>query len=202
MLRDEKGIALVMVIMMTAVVMMIVSLVGFKVLRSTKGSAIEGLKTKTYEAANSGLENARVYLSDNYISQNNWQYVLDPDTAPGYSGSPTNPQADLYQHSTLLEPAGFVTDPPMDIKVYVKDNNDGDDNYGIDTDQLIMVNVEATAPDGRTTTLVEARLLYDDSIDSYSQLGGSAGREHYRDVSGVADPATLGDNASTLDLKQ
>lgn len=202
MRHDERGIALMTVIFMTAVMMVIVSLVGYKVLRSTKGSAAEGIKTKTYYAANAGLDNARIYLSDNYINKNYWNYILDPDAEPGYTGSATNPSEDLYQHSGDLEPTGFATDPPIAVQVFVKDNNDGDGNYGVDTDQLIMVNVEAVAPDGRTTTMVEARLLYDDSVDSYSQLGGSAGREHYKDVSGVSATDHLADSSEVLVLAQ
>lgn len=201
MQRDERGIALVTVIFMTAVIMAIVSLVGYKVLRSIRGSAAEGVKTKTYYAANAGLDSARIYLSDNYISKNYWNYILDPDAEPGYSGAATEPSEDLYMHNSDLEPAGFTTDPPITVQVFVKDNNDGDNDYGIDTDQLVMVNVEARAVDG-SSTMVEARLLYDDSVDSYSQLGGSAGREHYREVSGVSATDNLTDSSEVLVLAQ
>lgn len=175
MLYDNRGIALVTVILMTAVIMVIVSLVGYKVIRSTAGSAAEGLKTKTYYAANSGLEVGRLYLSQNYVSSNYWADIL---TEGG------TPDADLYLRVENMEPTGYVSNPPLTISSYIKDNND-DGNYAIDTDQLVMVNVEATTANGEVVTLVEARLLYDDSIDSYAQLGGSAGREHFREVSGV-----------------
>lgn len=184
MLYDNRGIALVTVILMTAVIMVIVSLVGYKVMRSTAGSAAEGLKTKTYYAANSGLDVGRLYLSQNYVSKNYWGYILDPDTDPDYSGPAVTPTADIYLRVGDMEPANYVSNPPLTIRTYVKDNND-DGNYAIDTDQLVMVNIEATTANGEVVTLVEARLLYDDSIDSYAQLGGSAGREHFREVSGV-----------------
>ncbi len=195
MLRDERGIALLTVLMMTAIMMVIVSLVGYKVLRSTRGTVTEGLKTKAYYAASAGVDSARLQLSDQYIASDYWQNILDPDPAN------ITPAADLYMRSTTLEPAGFTTSPPLTLQVFIKDNNDGDSDYGIDTDQLVMVNVEAVAPDGRTSSMVEARLLYDDSDSGYSQLGGSAGRENFRDVSGVGDISNLDSNTTTIDLK-
>jgi hypothetical protein len=201
MLRDERGIALLTVIMMTAIMMVIVSLVAYKVLRSTRGSATEGLKTKTYYAASAGIDSARLELSEEYIASDYWKNILDPDTAPGYTGAATNPAADLYMRTTDLEPGNFTANPPLTVRVYIKDNNDGDGNYGIDSDQLVMVNVEASEPNSGTTTMVEARLLYDDTSSGYSQLGGSAGREHFRDVTGVGDPTTLSGSSVTVDLK-
>lgn len=195
MLRDERGIALLTVLMMTAIMMVIVSLVGYKVLRSTRGTATEGLKTKAYYAASAGVDSARLQLSEQYITSDYWQNILDPDPAN------ITPAADLYMRSTTLEPAGFTTSPPLTLQVFIKDNNDGDSDYGIDTDQLVMVNVEAVAPDGRTSSMVEARLLYDDSNSGYSQLGGSAGRENFRDVSGVGDISNLGSNTTSIELQ-
>jgi len=202
MFRDERGLALVSVILMTAVIMVIVSIVTYKVIRSTSASGTVGLKSKTYYAANGGLENARVELDAQYESSSYWQDFLDPDTAPGYTGPATNPQPDLYLAVDNLLPAGFATVPPINLQILIKDNNDGDDNYAVDTDQLVMVNVQAQRAGDDTQTMVETRLLFDDSRDSYSQLGGGPGREHFRNVSGISDPTTLNANTETLDLAQ
>ncbi|TYO99931.1 hypothetical protein EDC39_10191 [Geothermobacter ehrlichii] len=201
MLRDDRGIALVTVIMMTACIMAIVTLVAYKVLRSTTDSVAVKSKAQTYHNANAGLENARLILNDQYKSSEFWHYFLDPDSDPNYSGPATDPDQNknLFLRATGLVPANFGNDPDLSIDVFVKDNDDGDGTNAVDTDQLILVNVRAQRTDG-AVTMIESRLLFDDSEDSYSQAGGGPGKEHYRNVSGIGDAANLGTSTESFKL--
>lgn len=201
MLRNDRGVALVTVIMMTACIMAIVTLVAYKVLRSTTNSTSVRSKAVAYQGANAGLENARMVLNDNYKASQFWQYYLDPDSDPNYNGAATDPDAnpDLFLEVPGLVPANFTNDPNLNLSVYVRDNNDGDGTNAVDTDQMILVNVRATRSDG-AVAMVESRLLYDDSEESYSQSGGGPGKEHRRDATGVSNPADIGTNSATLKI--
>ncbi|RMF42474.1 MAG: hypothetical protein D6751_11990, partial [Deltaproteobacteria bacterium] len=146
MLRNDRGVALITVIMMTGCIMAIVTLVAYKVLRSTTNSTSVRSKAVTYQGANAGLEYARMVLNDNYKASQFWQYYLDPDSDPNYSGPATNPDTnpDLFLEVDDLVPANFSGDPNLGLNVYVRDNNDGDGTNAVDTDQMILVNVRAT----------------------------------------------------------
>jgi len=194
-LSNQHGMALITVILLTACIMTIASTLHFKVLRSTQSSTVHGLKSKTYYAANAGLEHARKLLSDTYVTSGYWQNYLDNNLAVANS----NP-ADAFLSSAPLSLGTFGTTPPITVNLHIKDNNDGDNNYDLDSDLRVVLLAQAVR--GDMTHMVEATILFDASgAAKYNQVGGGATKSNQKNVSGVENIGSSGSNAEEIILQ-
>ena len=194
-LNNQHGMALITVILLTACIMTIASMLSFKVIRSSQSSATHGLHNKAYYAANAGIEHARKLLSDNYVTSGYWQNYLDNNLAIANS-SP----ADAFLDAGVLSPGTIGTTPPITVNLLIKDNNDGDNNYDSDNDLRVIVLAQAVR--GDTQSMVEATILFDASGASrYSQVGGGAQKRNYKEVSGVDNIGSSGVNAEDIILQ-
>ncbi|WP_020674718.1 PilX N-terminal domain-containing pilus assembly protein [Geopsychrobacter electrodiphilus] len=172
MLWNSRGIALVSVLLITAVMLIISSLLAQKVIQTTRVSAQQGLKKKSHYAANSGVEEARRQLALNYDSTSLWGNVLSVSTAGAYPLAPT--------FTTTVD--NFA------VRIFVRDNNDGDGDYTHDNDLRVFVLAEAQGPDN-TRTMVETLgfLKPGGSTGGYNgQYGQGAGKTN-RTSGGLAD---------------
>ncbi|MCF6179802.1 MAG: hypothetical protein L3J63_10505 [Geopsychrobacter sp.] len=150
MLWNNRGIALISVLLITAVMLIISSLLAHKVIQSTRMSAQQGLKKKSHYAAATGVEEARRQLALGYHSASAWGNILSAGTARAYP----------------LTPTFTTTVDNLAVRIFVRDNNDGDGDYTRDNDLRVYVLSEAQGPDN-TRTMVEAL--------SFLKPGGSAG---------------------------
>lgn len=193
--NNQQGMALVTVILLTACIMTMASMLHFKVMRSSQSSATHGLHNKTYYAANAGVEHARKLLSDTYVSSNYWQNYLDNDPAVANSTP-----ADTFLNVAALSFGTLGTTPPVAVDLHIKDNNDGDDNYDRDNDLRVVVLAQAGR--GDTQSMIEATILFDASgASSYSQVGGGAKKRNFKDVSGVDNIGSAGASAEEIILQ-
>ncbi len=171
---NERGIALVTVIVMAAVLMVVGSLVAYKVMNSSRGAAVEGSKTKAYYAANAGIEWARRELSLRYSNTGKWNDLLSE--SPEEGRYPANPQ---------LKPPGGIDSIP--VRIYIRDNID-DNDYKTDNDLWLFVLSEAEARDG-SKTIVEAQCFLGTS-GAYGLQAGDGAEKGGTTKSGVADVKT------------
>ncbi len=136
---NNHGVALVTVLLITIVMMIISTLLAHKVIQSSRSSAEQGLKKKSYYAANTGVEEARRLLATSYNSTTFWGNVLTVAAAGKYPASPT--------FTTTVD--------NLAVRIFVRDNNDGDGDYTRDNDLRVFVLAEATGADN-ILTMVEA----------------------------------------------
>ena len=127
-------------------------------------------KTQAYYVATAGIEKMRDQLWQGTCIPPNWCDLI------GVRGSPTKSS---YQDKT-----DFLPTPTSDLmadlaaagyQVYLKDNDDGDSNYTIDRDQIIIAVATGTEGTTGTTSTIEAMLLYTGN-GGYAQLGNAANK--------------------------
>jgi hypothetical protein len=180
--------ALVMVLLATSCILVIASLVATKVLQSQRRAAVSGLQRKLYYAADAGVAHARKILDDSYVASGYWQDYL------------TGAGADSYRQSGTLSPGLVGASPPVAVTVWLRDNNDGDDDFGQDADLRVVLLAEATC--NGANSRVEAVLVHDGAGGAgYGQLGGGARKTNSQDVTGIDDVAHAGDQTRTIRLQ-
>ncbi|BCR04645.1 hypothetical protein DESUT3_17140 [Desulfuromonas versatilis] len=184
-ISNQRGVAMLTVVIFSAVLLVVGSLLAYKVMTSTRTSGEQGVKTATYYSANAGIERARRVLSDSYEGATKWGNVLTLNSAGVYPTAPL-----------LNEAVGGQT-----VRVYVRDNNDDPGgNYLLDNDLKVFVLAEGEGPDG-TKTMVEALVFLDPTAGGgggySSQLGDGAARTGQA-ASGLADPAGAAVSNSAL----
>ncbi len=172
---NNRGIALVTVLLITVVMMIISSLLAHKVIQSSRSSAEQGVKKKSYYAANTGVEEARRQLASNYNSTTFWGNVLTVSTAGEYPTSPT--------FTTTVD--------NLAVRIFVRDNNDGDGDYTRDNDLRVFVLAEATGANN-ILTMVEALCFFKpgNGGGSYEGQYGQGAAKASRSSSGIGDVAT------------
>ncbi len=174
---NERGMALVMVLLATGCILVIAALIATKVLQSRQGVATVGLQRKLFYAAAAGVEHARKRLDETYVASNYWS-----DYLTGNSGL----LPETFRECAALAPGPIGSSPTVPVSVWVRDNNDGDGDPAADTDLRLIVVAEATW--NGAGSRVEAVLIHDGgSGTNYSQLGGGARRTNYRDAAGIDD---------------
>ncbi len=184
-INNQRGVALLTVIIFSAVLLVVGSLLAYKVMTSTRTSGEQGVKTATYYTANAGVERARNDLMVDYPT-NNWTTYLTEATAGVYPAA-----------AGLNEAVGG-----QNVTVFVRDNNDepaGLENYLQDNDLKVFVLAQGVGPNG-TQTMVEALVFLDISSGGggySSQLGDGAARTG-RSLSSLADPAAAAVSTSAL----
>ncbi len=160
----EKGIALVVALLITAVVGLMTAALCYTMASYLRNLAMVREKNQGYYAAWAGSEEMRDYLWHNSCAPPNWCGLLA-----------SNPLDATYQNRTQQ----MVVSSTMNTSaltgyvwnLYMKDNNDGDSNYSVDDDGIILASVMATDPHQNTTTTVEAMFIFQANNNIYSQLG-------------------------------
>lgn len=169
----ERGLALVSVLQLLALLLVIGLMLGEKVLRATRGEILAGVREQALQAAGTGIESARHRLATTYAASSGWALHL--------AG---NPDGERYPESPVFTLT--VGDVPVDI--FLRDNPDGDADPRRDSDLKLMVLARAR-PRGGAAVMVETLCGFDAATAAgYRQSGGDAGRSGGADADGVAAP--------------
>jgi hypothetical protein len=124
---DDKGMALVSVVLMLTVLLAMAQVLVEKVWQSTRQGVAADRREFLFWAAQSGLESARKRLAENYLSSSGWQSLLSAGGAREYPVTPV--WADISNG--------------QQVEIYLRDNEDGDGDFRRDNDLKIYVLVRA-----------------------------------------------------------
>lgn len=138
MRRNEKGMALVSVVLMLTVLLAMAQVLLEKVWQSTRQRGAGDRREQLFWAAQSGLETARKELAEGYGSSG-WQELLTGENPREYPTSPV-----WAHHSNGHR-----------VEIYLRDNEDGDDDVRHDNDLQIYVLTRARS-DAGGETLIES----------------------------------------------
>lgn len=129
---NEKGMALINVVLMLAVLLAMASVLAEKVWQSTRQSAAANQREQVFWAAQAGIEAARQRLSADYAASGGWQTFLAAGTARAYPTAPA-----------------WVTEiNGIDVEISLRDNPDGDDDMHRDNDLKVFVLARARGREG------------------------------------------------------
>lgn len=169
----ERGMALVTVIFLVAVLLVLALMLSEKVIRATRGTALAGARDQALQAAGAGIEWARHRLATTYSTSSGWATYL--------AGSPGG---DRYP-----EPPAFTTMVgPVAVDIFLRDNPDGDADPRRDNDLKLLVLARARPVNG-PEVLVESLCGFDaDTAAGYHQGGSDARRSGQTGADGLADP--------------
>ncbi len=161
----EKGIALVVALLITAVIGLMTAALCYTMASYLRNLAMVREKNQGYYAAWAGSEEMRDYLWHNSCAPPNWCGNLLASSA---TDSTYQDRTNVMVVSSTMN-TSYLTHYPWHF--YLKDNNDGDSNYSVDDDGIILASVVATDPSNNTTTTIEAMFIFQANNKIYSQLG-------------------------------
>lgn len=156
----ERGMALISVLLLLALLLVLALMLGDKVARAIRGTALTGIRDQALQAAGGGIEWARHQLAVTYPSSSGWATYL--------AGAP---DGERYPETPAL--GTMVGGVPVDI--YVRDNPDDDENPQHDNDLRLMVLARARPPGG-PEVLVESLCGFEAGFAGYRQVGGNGQR--------------------------
>lgn len=136
---NERGMALVSVVIMLTVLLILSQVLVGKIWQSTRQEAEANLREQLFWAAQSGVESARYQLAENYVSSGGWQSFLTAENASFYPA----------------EPAWSFVINGQTVEIFLRDNLDGDGDWQHDNDLKIYVLARARGRRG-TEALVES----------------------------------------------
>jgi hypothetical protein len=119
---NERGMALVSVIVILTVLMTLAHILYEKIWYSSRQVAKAGRREQVYWAAQSGIETARKRLSNTYATSLNWSNYFTSNQGV-YSATP------VWSYDV----SGVMVD------IFLRDNPDGDDNFQRDNDLKVFV---------------------------------------------------------------
>ena len=120
---NERGMALVSVMLMLTVLLTLAHVLTEKIWQSTRQSADAASREQLFWAAQAGIEVARRQLTDSYASSGGWQDLLMSATPLAYPAAP----------AWVSEING------LPVEIYLRDNPDGDGDVRVDNDLKIFV---------------------------------------------------------------
>ena len=136
---NERGMALVSVVLMLTVLLTLAHILAEKVWQSTRQTADAANREQVFWAAQAGIESARQQLAVNYTSSGGWQDFLTADVSQRYPSVPA-----------------WVNDVNgLPVEIYLRDNPDGDSDVRSDNDLKIFVLARAQGRRG-AETIVES----------------------------------------------
>lgn len=141
---NERGMALVSVVLMLAVLLVLSQVLVEKIWQSTRQTADADLREQLFWAAQSGVESARHQLAENYVGSGGWQSFLTTDNAGVYPADPV--------WTTMIN--------GQRVELYTRDNADGDSDFGRDNDLKLYVLARARGRRGGEA-LVESLCGFD-----------------------------------------
>jgi hypothetical protein len=175
MSRRERGIALVTVLLLLALLLVLGLVLGERVIRTNRDSACNGAREQALQAAMAAIEWVRPVLANSYPHTNHWRDYLATAGA-----------GDRYP----LEPAFRLPVGGLSVEVFLRDNPDGDDDPQRDNDLKLYVLARARTRLG-PEAVVESLCGLDLADErGYAQARGAAGRAGVAAVDGPADPAS------------
>lgn len=128
---NQRGMALVSVILMLAVLLTLSQILAEKVWQSTRQSGAANRQEQAFWSAQAGIEAARQTLASSYADSRGWRNYLS-DAGPAYPDAPT----------WISTVNGFP------VEIFLRDNPDGDDDLRTDNDLKIFVLARARGPGG------------------------------------------------------
>lgn len=167
----ERGVALVNVVVMLALLLALAHILAEKIWQSSRQVAGAAGRDQAFWAAQAGIEWARHRLAVEYRDSAGWQTCLAGGVAGRYPAMP----------------AWTTASNGLGVEIFVRDNPDGDNDPGRDNDLKIFVLARARGPQG-TETLIESLcgLTPPTGPNGYPQAGGA------NDTAGeILDPALL-----------
>ena len=171
MLCRERGLALVTVVVLLALLMVLALTLSDKLLRATRDAALSAAREQGLQAAGAGIEWARQRLAMTYRSSAGWATYLAAATAgESYPG----------------EAAFSIGVGRVMVDIYLRDNPDGDGDPRQDNDLMLFVLArarQANSPD----VLVEGLCGLDPDGAAHWQAGGDARRSGAVTAAGPAD---------------
>lgn len=169
----ERGMALVTVLFLLALLLVLALMLSEKVLRATRSATMAGAHDQALQAAGAGIEWARHRLATTYPTSSGWTSYL-----AGAPGGESYPQTPAF--STVV---GSVA-----VDIYLRDNPDGDANPRRDNDLKLLV-LACARPVNGPAVLVESLCGFDaDTVAGYRQGGGDARRSGQAASDGLAEP--------------
>jgi len=162
---DDKGMALVSVVLMLAALLAMAQVLVEKIWQSTQQGVAADRREFLFWAAQSGLESARKRLAEGYLDSSGWQTLLTAAHARDYPESPA-----WVDHLNGQR-----------VEVFLRDNEDGDDDFRHDNDLKIYVLLHAVGDVGgealieslcgfEATSIVAGDSLSEASGDSFTEL--------------------------------
>ncbi|NJC87001.1 MAG: hypothetical protein FIB02_00470 [Desulfuromonas sp.] len=169
----ERGMALVTVLFLLALLLVLALMLSEKVIRATRGVALAGARDQALQAAGAGIEWARHRLAATYPASSGWANYL--------AGAPVGERyPDTPAFSTVV--GGVAVD------IYLRDNPDGDADPRRDNDLKLLVLARARPANG-PDVLVESLCGFDAGTPTgYRQGGSDAWRSGQAPVDGLAEP--------------
>lgn len=146
MVCNERGMALVSVVLMLTVLLALASVLTEKVWQSTRQAADAANREQLFWAAQAGIEAARQQLAASYSSSAGWQNFLLGGTPQAYPATP----------AWVSEVNG------VPVEVYLRDNPDGDGDVQNDNDLKLFVLARARGRRG-AEAIVESLCGFDPS---------------------------------------
>jgi hypothetical protein len=168
----ERGLALVTVLFLLALLMVVALMFSDKVIRATRGETLAGARDQGLQAAGAGIEWARHLLAANYRTSSGWTAYL--------AGAP---DGERYPATPVLSTA-IGTVP---VEIFLRDNPDGDADPRHDNDLKLFVLARARAGEG-PEVLVESLCVLDAAGAGYRQGGEDARRSGQALAEGPAEP--------------
>lgn len=141
---NERGMALVSVVLLLTVLLTLAHLLAEKVWQSTRQIADAANREQLFWAAQAGIEAARQQLTASYASSAGWEDFLLSATPRAYPAAPV-----------------WVSEVnALPVEIYLRDNPDGDDDVRSDNDLKIFVLARARGSRG-AEAMVESLCGFD-----------------------------------------
>lgn len=159
---NERGMALVSVVLVLAVLLTMAHLLAEKVWQSTRQIAEANHREQVFWAAQAGIESARQQLSSNYSGTGGWRTFLSNGVGRNYPATPVWGD----------EISG------VQVEVFVRDNPDGDGDVRRDNDLKVFVLARARGRGGQEAM-----------VESLCGFSAPTGEEHDRSASSMHELA-------------
>ncbi len=128
----QRGMTLVSVVLVLAVLLTLAHILAEKTWQSTRQTGAADRREQAFWVAQAGIEAARQRLAASYAASRGWRNYLSADTAGFYPQTPT----------------WTDTVNAIPVEIFLRDNHDGDGDLRIDNDLKIFVLARARGPGG------------------------------------------------------
>jgi type II secretory pathway pseudopilin PulG len=168
----ERGLALVTVLVLLAVLLAVALIFSDKVSRATQEERQADARDQALHAATAGIELARQRLAATYRTSSGWAAYLA--TVPGGTRYPETP-------------AFTVAVERLAVDIFLRDNPDGDGDPRRDNDLQLFV-LARSRPAKGAEVLIECLCGFDAGPGHYRQAGQDSRRSGQAVVDGPAEP--------------
>ena len=171
----ERGLALVTVLLLLALLLVMALVLGERVIRTTRDTACNGAREQALQAATGAIEWVRQPLALSYLSTHGWSdHLALAGVAERYPPDPV----------FRLPVGGYAAE------LYLRDNADGDDDPHRDNDLQLYNLARVRTPLGPEAVVESLCRLEGAAGDGYAQARGSAGRDGQVAVDGPGELTT------------